>query len=136
MTVRSFVDLLYEEAPPEAFEEQVRCARAEGASSEALQRLRAELAVALRVRAQMVRHRQREAELSALYETANDLTAIRDVDALLTAIVRRARQLLGADLTYLSLNDAERGDSFIRVTDGSVSATLPHSCGSPWGPGC
>ncbi len=124
MAVRSFAELLYEEAPPEAFEEQVRKAQAAGATTEELQRLRRELAVALRVRAQLARHRQREAELSALYETANDLTAIRDVDAVLTAIVHRARQLLGADLTYLSLNDPARGDSFIRVTDGSVSATF------------
>ncbi|HZC27252.1 MAG TPA: helix-turn-helix domain-containing protein [Actinopolymorphaceae bacterium] len=124
MPVRSFVQLLYEEAPPEAFEEQVRSAQAAGASGAELQRLRAELGVALRIRAQLLRHRQREAELSALYETANDLTGLRDVDAVLTAIVRRARLLLGADITYLSLNDPARGDSFIRVTDGSVSATF------------
>ena len=43
------------------------------------------------MREQMERQRQREAEMSALYETANDLTAIRDVDAILAAIVRRAR---------------------------------------------
>jgi hypothetical protein len=122
MAVRSFVELLYEQAPPEAFEEQLRCAQADGAGPDEMRRLRTELGIALRVRAQMVRQRQREAELSALYETANDLTSIRDVDAVLTAIVRRARQLLGADLTYLSLNDSERGDSFIRMTDGSVSA--------------
>ncbi|MGH3491101.1 MAG: helix-turn-helix domain-containing protein [Actinopolymorphaceae bacterium] len=122
MPVRSFVELLYEQAAPEAFEEQLRCARAEGAGPDELRRLQRELGIALRVRAQMARQRQREAELSALYETANDLTSIRDVDAVLTAIVRRARQLLGADLTYLSLNDTDRGDSFIRMTDGSVSA--------------
>ncbi|WP_020577446.1 helix-turn-helix domain-containing protein [Actinopolymorpha alba] len=122
MAVRSFVELLYEEAPPEAFEEEVRRAQEAGVDDEALRALRAELAVALRVREQMSRQRQREAELSALYETANDLTALRDVDAVLTAIVRRARQLLGADLTYLSLNDPDRGQSFMRMTDGSVSA--------------
>ncbi|MEQ7010438.1 GAF domain-containing protein [Actinopolymorpha sp. B17G11] len=122
MAVRSFVELLYEQAPPETFEEQLRCAQTDGAGPEEMQRLRQELGIALRVRAQMARQRQREAELSALYETANDLTSIRDVDAVLTAIVRRARQLLGADLTYLSLNDHDRGDSFIRMTDGSVSA--------------
>ncbi|MDQ3615216.1 MAG: GAF domain-containing protein [Actinomycetota bacterium] len=70
----------------------------------------------------MVRQHRREAELSALYETANDLTAIRDVDAILTAIVRRARQLLNADMTYLSLNDEAEGASYMKVTDGSVSA--------------
>lgn len=121
-TVRPFVELLYADAPAEAFTEQVDAAAAAGADEEELARLREELAVALRVREQLARHRQREAGLTALYETANDLTAIRDVDAVLQAIVRRARQLLNADITYLSLNDETEGASFMRVTDGSVSA--------------
>ena len=59
--------------------------------------------------------------MSALYETANDLTAIRDVDAVLTAIVRRARSLLHADMTYLSLNDEAEGASYMKVTDGALT---------------
>ena len=70
----------------------------------------------------MARQRSREAELSALYETAHDLTAIRDVDAILAAIVRRARQLLHADMTYLSLNDEAEGASYMKVTDGALTA--------------
>ena len=57
----------------------------------------------------------------ALYETARDLTAIRDLDAILAAIVRRARQLLGADMTYLSLNDEADGASYMKVTDGALT---------------
>lgn len=75
-----------------------------------------------RLREQMVAQRSREAELSALYETARDLTAIRDLDQILAAIVRRARQLLGADMTYLSLNDEEEGASYMKVTDGALTA--------------
>ncbi|WP_200216378.1 helix-turn-helix domain-containing protein [Micromonospora coerulea] len=119
---RSFVELLNEEAPPEAFEEQLRLARDEDASEAELERLRAEIEVSLRVRTKMTQQRQREAELRALYETATDLAAIRDVDSVLRAIVRRARDLLGVDLAYLSLIDDERRDVYIRVTDGSVSA--------------
>ena len=59
--------------------------------------------------------------MSALYETANDLTAIRDVDAILAAIVRRARSLLHADMTYLSLNDEADGASYMKVTDGALT---------------
>lgn len=44
---------------------------------------------------------------------------IRDVDAILAAIVRRARQLLHCDMTYLSLNDEADGASFMKVTDGA-----------------
>ena len=69
----------------------------------------------------MARQQAREAELSALYETASDLTAIRDVDAILAAIVRRARQLLNADMTYLSLNDEAEGASYMKVTDGALT---------------
>ena len=60
--------------------------------------------------------------MTALYETASDLTAIRDVDTILAAIVRRARQLLGADMAYLSLNDEADGASYMKVTDGALTA--------------
>lgn len=118
---QSFVDLLYAEAPRDAFDEVVNAAQRAGASADDLARLRQQRTVALRVREHMARQRQREAEISALYETANDLIAIRDVDAILTAIVRRARTLLNADMTYLSLNDEAEGASYMKVTDGSVS---------------
>jgi hypothetical protein len=47
------------------------------------------------------------------------------VDAVLSAIVRRVRQLLGADLGYLSLIDVERGDCYMRITEGSQSPAFP-----------
>ncbi len=116
-----FLDLLYGEAPREAFDEVVTEAMAAGVTGDELERLRQHRTVALRIREQMERQRQREAEMSALYETANDLTAIRDVDAILTAIVRRARSLLHADMTYLSLNDEADGASYMKVTDGALT---------------
>ncbi|HET8615313.1 MAG TPA: helix-turn-helix domain-containing protein, partial [Actinomycetales bacterium] len=76
----------------------------------------------LQVRDTLEERRRRGAELRALYETANDLAALRDLDAVLAAIVHRARQLLSTDVAYLSLNDPERGDTYMRVTDGSVSS--------------
>lgn len=78
--------------------------------------------VALGVREQLQSHRRREAELAALFQTASDLAALSSVDDVLAAIVRRARALLGRDTAYLCLNDDERGDTYMRVTDGSVSA--------------
>ncbi|HZJ06549.1 MAG TPA: GAF domain-containing protein [Nocardioidaceae bacterium] len=120
--VPSFVELLYAEAPREEFDALVSEAERAGTPDQELEVLREQRTTALRIREQMVRQRRREAELSALYETANDLTAIRDVDAILAAIVRRARQLLHADMTYLSLNDEDEGASYMKVTDGSVSA--------------
>ncbi|MGO1051301.1 helix-turn-helix domain-containing protein [Crossiella sp. CA198] len=76
---------------------------------------------ALRIHRTLGQHRRREAELAALFDTAGDLAALRDVDAVLRSIVRRARLLLGTDLAYLSLNDETVGDTYMRVTDGSIS---------------
>ncbi|MGH3715323.1 MAG: diguanylate phosphodiesterase, partial [Micromonosporaceae bacterium] len=125
MPRRSFVELLDEEASPDAFYELLRLAERECSGPEELERLREQFSVVMRVRSRMEWQRQRETELSALYETANDLTAIRDVDAVLSAIVRRVRQLLGTDLGYLSLIDAERGDCYMRITEGSQSPEFP-----------
>ncbi len=79
---------------------------------------------ALRVRQLLERRRRREEELSGLYDTAGDLAGLRDLDAVLRAIVHRARTLLGADVSYLTLNDPERGDTYMRITDGSVAASF------------
>ncbi|MDO9380537.1 MAG: GAF domain-containing protein [Nocardioidaceae bacterium] len=68
------------------------------------------------------RLRVREARLAALYATANDLTAIRDVGEILGAIVGRARQLIGTDISYLGLVEGDA--TCIRVTDGAVSASF------------
>ena len=109
---RTFLDLLYADAPREAYDDLL-ATLGPGASDQH--------ALALQVRERLARHRGREAELSALYDTANDLTAIRDLDAILAAIVRRARQLLRADMTYLSLNDEAEGASYMKVTDGALT---------------
>ena len=78
--------------------------------------------LALRVQRTLSQHRRRENQLSALFDTAGDLAASRDLDAVLQAIVRRARMLLGTDTAYLTLPDETAGDTYMRVTDGSVSA--------------
>ncbi|MDQ6715203.1 MAG: GAF domain-containing protein, partial [Actinomycetota bacterium] len=77
--------------------------------------------LALRIRDGIDRRRRREAELSALVETARDLASLSDPNGVLDAIVRRARTLLGTDLAYLTLYDPERADTFMRATDGSIS---------------
>lgn len=117
-----FLELLAREATAVEFEAPVLAARAAGADSVVLADLERTKRLALQVRAVMESRRRREAELSALYETASDLAALNDLDDLLTAIVRRARALLQSDMAYLSLNDDERGDTYMRVTEGSTSA--------------
>lgn len=117
-----FLDLLATGAPAEDYERAVLRARAAGAAPDRLAALEHAKLLALRVRTELEGRRRREAELSALYETAHDLAGLRDLDAVLQAIVQRARSLLGTETAYMTLNDPARGDTYMRVTDGSVSA--------------
>jgi DNA-binding PucR family transcriptional regulator len=122
MSAESFLELLATEAPASEFEGPLLDARARGADEGTLATLEQAKLLALQVRDTLEERRRRGAELRALYETANDLAALRDLDAVLAAIVHRARQLLSTDVAYLSLNDLEHGDTYMRVTDGSVSS--------------
>jgi hypothetical protein len=124
MSCGVFLELLAREASPVEFEGPLVQARAQGAPPETLAELESAKLAALRVRAVMRRHARREAELAALFDTAGDLAGLRDLDAVLEAITRRARRLLNADIAYLTLNDDEHGDTYMRVTDGSVSAAF------------
>lgn len=117
-----FLGLLAAGAAAEEYERPVLRARAGGASAGRLAALERAKLRALRVRAELEDRRRREAELSALYATAHDLAGLRDLDAVLRAIVRRARSLLGTEVAYLTLHDPSAGDTSMRVTDGSVSA--------------
>jgi DNA-binding PucR family transcriptional regulator len=122
LSATAFLDLLAREAAAVEFERPVLEARADGYPPEVLAELDRAKTVALRVRALLEHRRRREAELTALVDTVGDLATLRELDAVLEAIVRRARKLLDADIAYMTLHDPERGDTYMRVTDGSVSA--------------
>lgn len=66
------------------------------------------------------RHRQREAGLSALLDIVRELSSSSDLDTLLKALTRRARLLLGTDMSFVSLFD-ERGFARVRAADGHIS---------------
>ncbi|MFE9994672.1 helix-turn-helix domain-containing protein [Streptomyces avermitilis] len=117
-----FLELLARGASADAYEQPVLLARAEGLAPERIAALERAKRLALRVRSEMEGRRRREAELSALFETAHDLAGLRDLDAVLQAIVQRARSLLGTDVAYLTLHDEAEGDTYMRVTEGSVAA--------------
>jgi GAF domain-containing protein len=124
MSTLALLELLIREAAPVEFEAPVLAARTRGDDPEVIAELERARALALRVRAILDQRRRREAELSALFETANDLAALREVDAVLRAIVHRARLLLHSDVAYLSLNDDTVGDTYMRVVDGITSAAF------------
>ncbi|MER5730748.1 GAF domain-containing protein [Streptomyces sp. NPDC002138] len=122
--LRELLGLLDRGAPPDHFARPAADARAAGAGAGEQALVEEATRVALGVRHTLDQHRRREAELTALFDTAGDLAALRDLDAVLRAIVHRARMLLGTDVAYLTLNDPVAGDTFMRVTDGSVSAAF------------
>ncbi|WP_172382391.1 GAF domain-containing protein [Streptomyces sp. MNP-20] len=122
--LRELIDLLGRHAPAEQFARPAAAARAAGADRAQLALIEEAADAALAVRRTLDQHRRREAELSALFDTAGDLAALTDLDAVLRAIVRRARLLLRTDVAYLTLNDTAAGDTFMRVTDGCASATF------------
>ncbi|MEO3793532.1 GAF domain-containing protein [Nonomuraea sp. B10E15] len=122
MTGATFLELLAREASAVEFEGPIIAARAAGADPATIVELEQAKVEALKVRDLLKRRARREAELSALYDTAGDLAALRDLDAVLEAIVHRARQLLATDIAYMTLHDPDRGDTYMRVTDGSISA--------------
>jgi GAF domain-containing protein len=120
--MRRLLDLLAEDAPAEDFGAVAAEARVDGVCAQDLSEVEKATWTVLRIRGVLLQHRRREAELAALFDTAGDLAALRDLDAVLQSIVRRARMLLGTDTAYLTLPDEEAGDTYMRVTDGSVSA--------------
>jgi hypothetical protein len=123
--VRRLLDLLAADASSEQLAHVPVAARSAGLSDAEQAELARATEVALRIRHTLTEHRRREAELRALFDTASDLSKLRDLDAVLRSIVHRARMLLRVDLSYLSLNDEAAGTTYMRVTDGSVSSLLP-----------
>jgi GAF domain-containing protein/sugar diacid utilization regulator len=115
--------LLLEDAPIDVFEKaladaaQAADARDEVESAD----VRRQIDVSIRLKTLLERYKRRAGELSALYETAGDLSSLRDVERVLHAIVGRSRQLLQTDVAYLMLIDEERGDTYMRVTDRTVT---------------
>ncbi|WP_410573495.1 helix-turn-helix domain-containing protein [Amycolatopsis sp. cmx-4-61] len=121
--LRRLLDLLASGASTEQLAHVVVAARAGGTLGPAdLAALASAGELALRIRETLAEHRRREAQLTALFETASELAGLSDPDTVLRSIVRRARALLNVDVSYLSLNNEAEGKTYIRVSDGSVSA--------------
>lgn len=76
------------------------------------------------VRDQLNRRQQREAQMTALLESAIDLAALRELDGTLRAIVGRMRKLLRVDVAYLSLVESGNTTINFRVTDGAVTSAF------------
>lgn len=65
--------------------------------------------------------RQREAA-RILVDAATLITGARDMDETLELICRRTRLLVDSDMAYVSLNDLDQGQTYIRTTDGVLTS--------------
>jgi sugar diacid utilization regulator len=97
--------------------------RVEATVSDPAQRslLAGSIRAAVAVCEQQALQQRRERGLLVVLESAHDLTAIRDLELVLQAIVRRARQIFSADIGYLTNFDRLRNDFYIRATEGAIS---------------
>ncbi|WP_432838570.1 helix-turn-helix domain-containing protein [Dactylosporangium sp. CA-092794] len=74
-----------------------------------------------RAHRESVRLRRREQELAALFSSARELAEVRDSDLLLDRLVNRAHDIMGFDVTYLSVLDQDTLELYVRRTVGSIS---------------
>lgn len=115
------LELLTENAPADQFEEVLRRARATDPDPVRIERLERAKHLALHVHETMSQHHRRQVGLSALVDTARELTLPYDLDGLLNVIARRARFLLNLDMSWVSIHDSEGGHSVVRAADGHIS---------------
>ena len=97
--------------------------RLEATVSDPAQRslLAGSIGAAVSVCEQQTLQQRRERGLLIVLESTHDLTAIRDLELVLQAIVRRARQIFSSDIGYLTNYDRVRNDFYIRATEGAIS---------------
>ena len=77
--------------------------------------------VLARVHSELSRLRRREHELTVLFSSARDLAESRDLDVLLAKLVVRAHELMGTDITYLSVFDSATLELRVRKSVGAVT---------------
>lgn len=74
-----------------------------------------------RAHSEHARLRRREHELGALFSSARELAEVRDTEQLLDQLVRRAHEILGCDVTYLSEFDQDTRELHVRTTIGTYT---------------
>ncbi|CAM5738146.1 hypothetical protein SMICM304S_02332 [Streptomyces microflavus] len=131
----AILELLASDAPPDRFESLLTLARSAGMPGPQLDRLENARKLRMHIYSQLDRRQQREASLSALVDIARELSAPYDLKTLLKVTTRRARMLLGADISYITLLTAEKGAARVEASRGHVSSfhvgmQIPHGAGS------
>jgi len=119
--VCDLIELLHRSASGEHFAHRLAVAEALSDDDSGKAALVESVRMAAEVRDRLELQQQRERFMLAVIESARDLSSRLDLTSLLSAIVSRARNLLSADLGWLSIYDAGRGEFRVLVTDGTLS---------------
>src|SRR5450755_5145445 len=117
----ALIELLHQGAPADDFARRLAEVEAlpEGCPGKSTLVETARMAMAVRNRLEL--QQQRERGMLAVIESAQDLSSRLDLTSLLSAIVSRARNLLGSHVAWLSTYDADRGEYHVLVADGALS---------------
>ncbi|MFF5795284.1 helix-turn-helix domain-containing protein [Streptomyces albogriseolus] len=120
--VLALLDLLAGEGSANRFEAVVEEARRQGVTGADLHTVERIKRLALNIQARLERRQQRSAALATLVDTASDLASPHTVEDTLKIITRRARLLLGVDVSWVTLPAAE-DDGALRLhsLDGHVT---------------
>ncbi|MEU1406891.1 helix-turn-helix domain-containing protein [Streptomyces sp. NPDC005728] len=98
-----------------------RLARQRQIPEEQIERLEQAVRLALEIRASTDRRRRREAALTSLVDTAQDMAFHSNLESLLTIVTSHARRLLDVDMAYVSLRQPD-GGSYVHQSDGETTA--------------
>ncbi|MVO90434.1 GAF domain-containing protein [Streptomyces sp. p1417] len=120
--VHTYLELLAARAPRSAFSRPTTDARRGGAPPHVLDELERAKELALGIEQRTTDLDRRKNELAVLIDTARELAEQEDLDALLTAMVRRSRLLLHCDMAWVMLLDLSGQDSVcVRANDGAIA---------------
>jgi sugar diacid utilization regulator len=119
--VLALLDLLAGEGPASRFETPVEEARRRGMRGADLRMVEQVKRLALTIHARLDRRQQWSAGLTSLVDTACELAAPHTVEDTLKIITRRARLLLGADVSWVTLPAADERVFRLHALDGHIS---------------
>ena len=119
--VRDLVELLHQGASADEFARRLALLDALPPEDPIKPALVETVRMAMAVRNRLELHQERERGLLAVIESAQDLSSRLDLQGLLKTIVARARNLLGFDVAWLTIYDAQAEEFRVLVVDGALS---------------
>jgi sugar diacid utilization regulator/GAF domain-containing protein len=119
--VRDLIELLHQGASADEFARRLALLDTLPPDDPAKPALVETVRMAMAVRNRLELHQERERGLLAVIESAQDLSSRLDLQGLLKTIVARARNLLGSDVAWLTIYDAQAEEFRVLVVDGALS---------------